>query len=352
MNYVLACLFFASLAVVFVLYFKLKQLSLEKGKLELEKKQVGENYLEEIAATVANYEQQKEKIKEEIQNEEREKYNELKISVDTEIEKYVNQLHAQYNIEKKEIQEKHYNEIKILNKLYTDLKVSTRNRGEVKTQEILCDIKKDFVQKGLVLDNEMHIIPNIFIPNTHNHYGNKNGNSQIDHLVLLTTGIYVIETKYWKGKIIHGLSKENSGIYSFMIDEIGKYQKRKVKEETFVFLMESSSEEETPIIKVKNYGNPAHQAKSAAISFYYYFKEGIKKDLKGLVNPIVYFGYETNENMNEVIDISKEDLPRLTNKDQLIEHFKNELENKTKLYTSSDLNEIKKEIEKINYLHG
>ncbi|WP_412177821.1 nuclease-related domain-containing protein [Sporosarcina sp. YIM B06819] len=31
---------------------------------------------------------------------------------------------------------------------------------------------------------------------------------QIHHIVLLPTNIFIVETKYWKGKVVHGLSKK------------------------------------------------------------------------------------------------------------------------------------------------
>ena len=37
-------------------------------------------------------------------------------------------------------------------------------------------------------------------------------------------------------KLIHGLTKENASTYSFMIDEIGKYQQEIEKEETFEYI--------------------------------------------------------------------------------------------------------------------
>lgn len=59
---------------------------------------------------------------------------------------------------------------------------------------------------------------------------------RIHHLVLSKTGMYVLETKEWTGKLIHGLTKENASTYSFMIDEIGKYQQEIEKEETFEYI--------------------------------------------------------------------------------------------------------------------
>ena len=53
--------------------------------------------------------------------------------------------------------------------------------------------------------------------------------------------MYLLETKEWTGKLIHGLTKENAGIYSFMIDEIGKYQQEVEKEETLEYITGENS---------------------------------------------------------------------------------------------------------------
>ena len=51
-------------------------------------------------------------------------------------------------------------------------------------------------------------------------------------------------------KLIHGLTKENASTYSFMIDEIGKYQQEIEKEETFEYI----TGEDSLTIQVKNEG--------------------------------------------------------------------------------------------------
>ena len=57
-------------------------------------------------------------------------------------------------------------------------------------------------------------------------------------------------------KLIHGLTKENASTYSFMIDEIGKYQQEIEKEETFEYI----TGEDSLTIQVKNEGNPVYRA--------------------------------------------------------------------------------------------
>lgn len=68
-----------------------------------------------------------------------------------------------------------------------DIRKNYRNQGEIITHQILEKFKSDLIRKKIIPPDEMIIMPNIFIPEI-------NGNSrQIDHLVLLSTGIYVLE---------------------------------------------------------------------------------------------------------------------------------------------------------------
>ena len=75
----------------------------------------------------------------------------------------------------------------------------------------------------------MYIIPNVFIPFT---YNGKVRTRQIDHLILLPVGIYVIETKYWRGKIVHGLTKTRKRFF-ILLDMIPSNKK---DAQTLVFI--------------------------------------------------------------------------------------------------------------------
>ncbi|MEH7460482.1 NERD domain-containing protein [Bacillus sp. JJ1127] len=342
MEYVLICVILALLAGVFVLFYKNKQLESENQQVAFEKTQAIENHQGEIAATVANYEQQQETLK----SVEKKKYNDLKVSTAREVENMrmmKNQLVVQHSKERSEMQQKHSHEIHRLQNLITDLKAYSRNVEEMNTHEMLHDMKRGFVQQGILTENELYIIPNVFLPKVSSRNRSKMENRRIDHLLLLTTGIYVIETTEWQGRMIHGLTKENAGVYSFMIDEIGKHQHEYDKEETFVFTTEGDSR----TLKVVNEGNPAYKAKHLSIILYEYLKEMNPKVLKEEVKPIVYFGNEINGSGHEIIDISNETLPRLKDRDQLVTYFRNGMLKEKVLYTVQELQEIKEMVERM-----
>ena len=148
------------------------------------------------------------------------------------------------------------------------------------THETLQYMKRGFVEQGIILDNEFHIMPNVFMRNQHGR-----NDFRIHHLVLSKTGMYVLETKEWTGKLIHGLTKENASTYSFMIDEIGKYQQEIEKEETFEYI----TGEDSLTIQVKNEGNPVYRAKKLSHILYNCLKEMQVDIVKENINPIVYF---------------------------------------------------------------
>ncbi|HDR4736517.1 TPA: NERD domain-containing protein [Bacillus cereus] len=337
MDYVLIGVILLLLAAVFVLFYKNKQLESESQQAEFEKKQAIETYENEIAATVTEHKEQQNTLK----NMEQKKYNDLQISAARELENMrmmKNQLAVQHSKERSEMQEKHSNEIHMFQKLIADLREYTKNGAEVSTHETLQYMKRGFVEQGIILDHEFHIMPNVFMRNQHG------GNDfRIHHLVLSKTGMYLLETKEWTGKLIHGLTKENAGIYSFMIDEIGKYQQEVEKEETLEYI----TGEDSLTIQVKNEGNPVYRAKKLSHILYNCLKEMQVDIVKENIKPIVYF---YNEDGKEVQDLSEEKTPRLKDREQIVTFFRNEMLTEKVIYTSQELEKLREIINRMNYV--
>ncbi|PEL88681.1 chromosome segregation protein, partial [Bacillus wiedmannii] len=81
------------------------------------------------------------------------------------------------------------------------------NGAEMNTYETLHYMKRGFIEQGIILDAEFQVMPNVFIKNN-----SEINDNRIHHLILCKTGIYLLETKEWNEKLIHGLTKENAGI--------------------------------------------------------------------------------------------------------------------------------------------
>lgn len=337
MDYVLIGVILLLLAAVFVLFYKNKQLESESQQVEFEKKQAIETYENEIAATVTEHKEQQNTLK----NMEQKKYNDLQVSANRELENMrmmKNQLAMQHSKERSEMQDKHSNEIHMFQKLIVDLREYTKNGAEVNTHETLHYMKRGFVEQGIILDKEFHIMPNVFIRN-------KRGANdfRIHHLVLSKTGMYLLETKEWTGKLIHGVTRENASIYSFMIDEIGKYQQEVEKEETF----ECITDENSLTIQVKNEGNPVYRAKKLSHILYNFLKEMQVDIVKENVKPIVYF---YNESGKEVLDLSEEKTPRLKDREQIVTFFRNEILTGKVIYTDQELEKLREIISRMNHI--
>ncbi|MED2764017.1 NERD domain-containing protein [Bacillus thuringiensis] len=337
MNYVLIGAVLILLAVVFVLFYKNKQLESESQQVEFEKKQAIETYENEIAATVIEHKEQQNNLK----NMEQKKYNDLQVSANREIENMrmmKNQLAMQHSKERSEIQNKHNNEIHMFQKLIANLREYTKNGAEMNTYETLHYMKRGFIEQGIILDAEIEIMPNVFIKNN-----SEINDNRIHHLILCKTGIYLLETKEWEEKLIHGLTKENAGIYSFMIDEMGKYQQEVEKEETFEYIVGKDSS----TIQVKNEGNPVYKAKKLSQILYNFLKEMQANSIKEKVKPVVYF---YNENGKEIIDLSSEETPRLKDREQIVTFFRNEILAGKVVYTVQELEQIREMISRMNYI--
>ncbi|MGR4030971.1 NERD domain-containing protein, partial [Bacillus sp. ZZQ-131] len=309
----------------------------ESQQVEFEKKQAIETYENEIAATVIEHKEQQNNLK----NMEQKKYNDLQVSANREIENMrmmKNQLAMQHSKERSEIQNKHNNEIHMFQKLIANLREYTKNGAEMNMYETLHYMKRGFIEKGIILDAEIEIMPNVFIKNN-----SEINDNRIHHLILCKTGIYLLETKEWEEKLIHGLTKENAGIYSFMIDEMGKYQQELEKEETFEYIVGKDSS----TIQVKNEGNPVYKAKKLSQILYNCLKEMQANSIKEKVKPVVYF---YNENGKEIIDLSSEETPRLKDREQIVTFFRNEILAGKVVYTAQELEQIREMISRMNYI--
>lgn len=209
-----------------------------------------------------------------------------------------------------------------------DIRKNYRNQGEIITHQILENFKSDLISKRIVSPDEMIIMPNIYILD-------ENGKTrQIDHLVLLPTGIYVIETKHWKGHIVMGLTRKESHKFSFLADLLDSE-----KEETLIF-----DKGDSGALTVKTYENPISEVQQTAVILSTYLQS---QDIKTWINTLVFFNYEKKE----IHDWSDNSIvKRFTNKEQLQHFFINELTSQKRIYGAFQLKNIKHLIERANYI--
>jgi hypothetical protein len=209
-----------------------------------------------------------------------------------------------------------------------DIRKNYRNRGEIITHQILENFKSELIRKGSISPDEMMIMPNIFIPE-------ENGSiRQIDHLVLLSTGIYLIETKHWKGHIVMGVTRRGSRKFSFLADLMDSEE-----EDTLIF-----DKTESGVLTVKTYENPIRQVQKTAVILSNYLK---RQDIETWINTLVFFNYDEKE-VHDWPDNSI--VKQITNKEQLQQFFINELTSRERIYGAFQLKNIKYLIESANYI--
>lgn len=227
-----------------------------------------------------------------------------------------------------------------------DLQSYSQNPGEIVTHQILEQLKREMIQEGVISNDEMIILPNVFIPYEEDGYLKTR---QIDHLVLLPTGFYVVETKYWRGKIVHGLTQENAQAFSFIADMMTSSNQSSKKKHTLVFVPDQEFDEKK--IQIRSYGNPTQQVMETAMTLKRYIHTHLDRDI--FITPIVYFGYPSDEKTQGVIDLSdNQTVPRLVGEAEIRQYFRDQLQMAEKKHSKEILKETKEGLENINYIQS
>src|SRR5699024_3826543 len=117
------------------------------------------------------------------------------------IEKYESDQEEERLSNKKEVStlnEKYHNDTNLLNNKLSSLYQFTVDKGEYLTDLALIQLKEKLVSEGKIRDADMLILSNVYLPSR-----NFTNTRKIDHLVLTRTGLYLIDSKYWSGHILH-----------------------------------------------------------------------------------------------------------------------------------------------------
>ncbi|MGG0836773.1 nuclease-related domain-containing protein [Bacillus paralicheniformis] len=213
----------------------------------------------------------------------------------------------------------------------------------------MSELKEKFISEGEIDENEMVIMGNVFVPYEEN---GETKTRQIDHLVVLPSDIYIIETKYWRGTVIHGINRKNAEKiakdFSFVFEQLFP-KANSDTEKTIIFMKNTNLDkdsEQTNSINISYYDNPRNQVMDTMYKLRNYLITYNNKF--NYVEPIVYFGYPEDKE-NRVIDYSAKDKHRLTSKESLCDFFENEVMRPVK-YSQEEIQQIKRIMQKVNYL--
>lgn len=216
-------------------------------------------------------------------------------------ENEINRLHMEYKKDSSE-KEKEYEKVLEKNKVALDevvskyekyaiyVKKTSKNQGEIITNNQLNKIKKKLIEQGVITDKSFMIHSNIMFMNTEGRHVYVH---QIDHLVVSTKGIYAIESKYWKGAIFH-----EQTINSMSSETKILFPNVKTDDEICTFVVQNDAENG---LTSKIYGNPTNQVKHTCVNFYQYLL-GKKVILNNhFIKGLVYYNYKIDE-CNYVVD--------------------------------------------------
>jgi len=245
------------------------------------------------------------------------------------------------------IKRKYEDEIRDLKSYYKGIEGQLRNFGEINTHNILVDLKTELVESDVIKPNQMHIMSNIFVP-----FRDKKGelaSRQIDHLLLMSSGAFAIESKYWQGNIMYGVSKSKEKEFGFILEKL--YPKNKMDDESTIIFTENfgtnleKDNKSIESLNVLSYGDPSGQVKSAAATLSSLFKGHGEK---AWVTPVIFFNNKNKKFKN--YSSSKEPVVILDEK-SLREFLIDKIKNKNE-FSEEQLKRMEKIVKDVNYLNN
>ncbi|BAC14059.1 hypothetical protein [Oceanobacillus iheyensis HTE831] len=261
---------------------------------------------------------------------------EVSATMETQTSEYENRLHDEHQRFEIELNK----EINRFNKMISDkndyinsLKAFSINSGEVETHNILLHVKEMLIKQNLVQKDEMLIIGNLFIPYNK---GLELKTRQIDHLILLPTGLYIIETKKWSGTVLHGVSYGQDNTLDVLIQSMFPYDDH--KEHTMVIKNDEVSETLQANVKVVSYGNPSNEVMETALKLKNFLEQTHIE--YNSVQPIVYYNC-ASQYRTFVKNYSNDDQVNIfTDEESLYSFFLEELTTKDIIYQREELADI------------
>lgn len=228
------------------------------------------------------------------------------------------------------------------------LKRNWHNSEEMETFKMLSNIKKIFIKEHLLSDKGMLIIGNIFIPSFSETGGMKLGH--IDHLVLLPSGLYAIETKDLPGRVFHGLSRANAHGFHLFLD---------------MLCPNAANEEEHTLIFTKKKNNGPDENPDGALSVALHTEigsqitEAAEQLMKKIalhdarvseVTPIMCLGGRKSEE-DRVANYATREKPLVFFEQKaLYLFFQNELSQKNWIYSGEDLEKFGRIVKKTDFI--
>lgn len=237
-----------------------------------------------------------------------------------------------YKKEISTLNEKYQNDTTLLNNKLSSLQQFTVDKGEYLTDLALIQLKDRLVRDEKIREADMHILSNVYIPSR-----NYTNTRKIDHLVLTRTGIYLIDSKYWKGHILHGVDEANFEELPYVESFFDLLELDKRKEQTLIFEKEADDK-----VTVNDYNQVIEETKVSSEKLRNILK------LQYEIVPIIYFNPQDNGNYSIANYSDDQSIKVLVGTEELDAFFMKYVFHGRFQYTVKDLDEIAEAVLSLN----
>ena len=251
------------------------------------------------------------------------------------IEKYESNQEEERLNHKEEVStlnEKYHTDTTLLNNKLSSLRQFTVDKGEYLTDLSLIQLKERLVRDEKIRETDMHILSNVYLPSR-----NYTNTRKIDHLVLTRTGIYMIDSKYWRGHILHGINEENFEELPYTESFFDLLELDKSKEQTLIF-----EKSDNKNVSVNHYNDTIDETKTTAEKLRNVLK------LEYDIVPMIYFNPKDNGNYSITNYSADPSVKVLVGEEELEAFFLKYVFHGRFQYTVKQLDEIAEEIFNLN----
>ncbi|WP_028782431.1 hypothetical protein [Thalassobacillus devorans] len=213
-----------------------------------------------------------------------------------------------------------------------DMEKISKTTSEIKTFHILRSLKEKLVSDGVLKPSEMRILPKVFLPSK-----TDGGISavKVGHIVLLKTGVYLIDTKEFHGNVLYGITKEKVQDFSFLLNDLFPAEEKEI-EKTIVF---DKSRADQTNLKVIGVENPARRVMDGVDHLQPIVE---KHTMPNTITPILYVDHHGNQ----LINYSAASIPYVFDEqDALTKFLVKRLEECDPIYSEEELEKLEHSIE-------
>lgn len=252
------------------------------------------------------------------------KYQKEQSSIINKYEKEEEEARIAHKKKVSELNERYMTDTTLLNNKLSSVQQFTVDQGEYLTDLLLLNFKNRLVNEERIRESDMYILSNIYLPSR-----NYTNTRKIDHLVLTRTGLYLIDSRYWRGHILHGMTEQQFDEIPYLEGIFQLLGLDGEKEQTLIFEQEDDKK-----VSVNYYNDTIEEAKITA--------EKLRNVLKLQfdVVPIIYFNPKDNSGHTIMNFSTDSSVKVLVGEAQLEEYFNKHVFQGRFQYTVKDLDEI------------